>query len=95
MAIDYSQAHDVELVLLFRRLFADLVAAVPDTIDATQREKRSRVVTMMLRATAQELVAHMGPNMKAITYCAGQEFADAIVEHLRAKKEAHEDVRRN
>lgn len=76
---------DEDIVLRFRSLAQALEPHMPD---ATDRERRSRVVTMFLRAAIQSLVAHAGPNPKAVSYVIGQESGAAVaaeIERLQAR----------
>ena len=64
--IELAPLSDDDLVLKFRAIAAALVDAMPD---ATVRERRSRVVTMLFRAGIEELVAHLGrAGMKDLAY---------------------------
>lgn len=76
---------DEDIVLRFRTLAQELEAQMPDE---NERERRSRVVTMFLRAALQSLVAHTGPNPKAVSYVLGQESGAVVaaeIERLQAK----------
>lgn len=78
--------NDEDIVMRFRNLFADLVPLVPDEAGAGLRTKKSRVVTMMLRATMQELVAHLNGNAKAISFVLTQESGKAIADRIEHAK---------
>jgi hypothetical protein len=75
-------ASDLDIVMRFRNLAAALQALMPEDVDPTPREKRSRVVTMMFRAAIEEMVAHVGPNAKAVTYVFTREVGKAIADHV-------------
>lgn len=71
--------NDEDIVLRFRGLAAELVPLVPDDADPTSREKRSRVISMALRAAVEDLTEHVGPNMKSLTYVVGYEVERAVL----------------
>lgn len=71
---------DGDVVLRFRSLAQKLEAEMPDE---TERERRSRVVTMLLRAAIESIVAHLGPgNARTITHVMGAEASKAIADEV-------------
>lgn len=74
---------DTDLVMRFRKAFADTLAAMPCDEFASAREMRSTAVTMMVRAALEELVAHIGTDKKALTYVLSEEMGRAIAERMK------------
>ncbi len=83
---DPPPANDEDIVLRFRGLYSRIVEALPLEHFRDEKERRSTAVTMMLRATVQELIAHVGANHKALTYVLSEELRRALDDAIDAKK---------
>lgn len=67
----------------FRALFAETWPLLNYPDFENDRERKSETVTMMLRATVEELIAHVGADAKRLTFIFGEEIGRAIAEHIR------------
>lgn len=72
-----------DIVMRFRSLFAETWPLLNYPDFENDRERKSETVTMMLRATVEELIAHVGADAKRLTFIFGEEIGRAIAEHIR------------
>lgn len=80
---DSAPVSDEDLVMRFRKLASELEPRLPDE---SERERRSRIVTMLLRAAVESLVAHIGPNPVKVSYVVGEETKLAIAQRIAQVK---------
>jgi hypothetical protein len=80
-----APANDEDIVMRFRALFAETWPLLPGEHFKDDTARKSTVVTMMLRATVEELIAHIGPNAKKLTFVFGEEIGRAIADHMAAR----------
>lgn len=83
IAFTRPPVNDAELVLRFRSLFAALVPLLPLEDFEDEKARRSQVCAQMLKAIIQELIGHIGPTHKALTFV----LSKSLLQELDAVKE--------